>query len=338
MGSVLLGGKTEARPENTGGRVLIWNSNYPPDSSQAAKPKVLGYLGFDITNAIAVAAGDAHSLVLLANGKVVGIGNNEMGQAFAGKGQIIGWTPSTNTKALRFASTYQQQGEALVHLRTGVLTDVMKIAARVHHSIAVRKDGSVEVWGADFQAEPFLLPVRFGKVTSVACGRDADWFLMHGGSLIELRKGLAQPVLSVSNVVMVAGTTHDRSQFVVLSGNGQVCSGSVREGVKVLVNSGSDVKSIAAGGWQILTLHADGKLTAHGGYLPENLTNITAVAVGEKHSLALKADGTVVSWGINRRRQAESPTGLSNVIAIAAGNGFSLAVTTNAVVAESFRR
>jgi hypothetical protein len=338
VAAVLVGGQTAARPADTGGRVLFWNSSLAPDGPQPMEPKLLGFLGSDITNAIAVAAGDAHSLVLLANGKVVGIGNNEMGQAFAGSGQIIGWVPATNTKALRFASTYQQQGEALVHLSTGVLTDVIKIATRVHHSIAVRKDGSVEAWGADFQAEPFVFPVRFTKVTSVACGRDADWFLMQGGSLVELRKGLAQPVLGVSNVVMVAGTTHDRSKFVALSGDGQVCSGSVREGVTVLVNSSSDVQSIAAGGWQILALHVDGKLTAHGGYLPENLNTITAVAVGEKHSLALKADCTVASWGINRRRQAEVPAGLSNVVAIAAGNGFSLAITTNAAVAERFRR
>jgi alpha-tubulin suppressor-like RCC1 family protein len=59
-------------------------------------------------------------------------------------------------------------------------------------------------------------------------------------------------------------------------------------------------------------------------------TRFIAVAAGGEHSLALKADGTVVAWGRNLSSEATVPTGLSNVIAIAAGgrsgSGFSLAL------------
>jgi alpha-tubulin suppressor-like RCC1 family protein len=59
-------------------------------------------------------------------------------------------------------------------------------------------------------------------------------------------------------------------------------------------------------------------------------TQFIAVAAGGEHSLALKADGTVVAWGRNLSGEATVPAGLSNVIAIAAGGrsdtGFSLAL------------
>ena len=52
-----------------------------------------------------------------------------------------------------------------------------------------------------------------------------------------------------------------------------------------------------------------------------------AIAAGEYHSLALKADGTVVAWGDNGYGQTTVPSGLSNVVAIAAGGYHSLALT-----------
>ena len=45
---------------------------------------------------------------------------------------------------------------------------------------------------------------------------------------------------------------------------------------------------------------------------------MVAIAAGAEHSLALRADGTVVAWGGNTYGQTKVPTGLSNVVAIAA--------------------
>jgi hypothetical protein len=63
------------------------------------------------------------------------------------------------------------------------------------------------------------------------------------------------------------------------------------------------------------------------------LTNVVAVAGGAYHSLALKADGTVVAWGAGTSNalapnygQAMVPAGLTNVVAVAAGFYHSLAL------------
>ena len=65
---------------------------------------------------------------------------------------------------------------------------------------------------------------------------------------------------------------------------------------------------------------------------------MTAVAAGGNHSLALKADGTVVAWGENTDAegyvagQSVVPWGLTNVVAIAAGEYHSLALKADGTV------
>ena len=52
--------------------------------------------------------------------------------------------------------------------------------------------------------------------------------------------------------------------------------------------------------------------------VPAGLTNVTQIAAGSSHSLALNADGTVVAWGNNLSGQTTVPPGLTNGIAVAA--------------------
>lgn len=66
--------------------------------------------------------------------------------------------------------------------------------------------------------------------------------------------------------------------------------------------------------------------------VPAGLTGVTAISAGGYHGLALKSDGTVVSWGRNFYHQTDVPAGLSNVTAIAAGFYVSLALKNDGAV------
>ena len=95
-------------------------------------------------------------------------------------------------------------------------------------------------------------------------------------------------------------------------------------------------------------LHAAGSVTAWGYYydltfpetyrpmyVPPGLTNVTAVAGGYNHALALKSDGKVVAWGWNGNGLTNVPTSASNVVAIYAGgngSGYSLALRNDGKV------
>lgn len=66
--------------------------------------------------------------------------------------------------------------------------------------------------------------------------------------------------------------------------------------------------------------------------VPAGLTNAAEVAGGWRHSLAVKADGTVQGWGDDTFGQIDLPAG-SNYVAAACGDLFSLALETNGMVA-----
>ncbi len=65
---------------------------------------------------------------------------------------------------------------------------------------------------------------------------------------------------------------------------------------------------------------------------PTNTGGLVDVAAGRSHALALRRDGTVVSWGVNTAGQLEQPAGLTDVVAIAAGDAHSLALRTDGTV------
>ena len=54
---------------------------------------------------------------------------------------------------------------------------------------------------------------------------------------------------------------------------------------------------------------------------------MTAIAAGSAHSLARKADGTVVVWGDNSFGQTNVPANLNGVFSISAGGYHNLVIT-----------
>jgi serine/threonine protein kinase len=66
--------------------------------------------------------------------------------------------------------------------------------------------------------------------------------------------------------------------------------------------------------------------------IPDNLGPVVALAVGGRHALALKADGTVVQWGNEDPRILGVPEGLNHIVAIDAGSNVSACLRDDGVV------
>jgi alpha-tubulin suppressor-like RCC1 family protein len=176
--------------------------------------------------------------------------------------------------------------------------------------------------------------------------------------LVVTNRVLATGVVTIANqvlgnaVAVAAGSSHGlalRADGTVVGWGGNlsgeatgsstpypsVTNGVVSLGGRVVTN----VTAIAAGQYHSLALRNDGKVAAWGANesgqssVPEDLNDVIAIAAGGNHSLALKRDTTVVAWGL----QNTPPTALSNVLAIATcGEAYApgLALVNNGAVVE----
>ena len=292
------------------------------NSTQADSPIAAGPLSF----VTAVAAGLHHSLALLANGTVLAWGSNLSGQLGDG-GATSSTTPVPVTE----------------------LSSVKAVAAGANHSLALLDNGTVLAWGSnesgqlgDGAEENSVVPVAvagLSGVTAIAAGGEYSLALLADGT------------------VMAWGDDED----------GQLGDGkTVASDVPVAVHGLSAVTAIAAGSAHALALLSDGTVSAWGrnqnGQLgnpgvteqfesseaEEDISDVpvpvigvsgaTAVAAGQRHSMALLSDGTVDAWGGDPDGQLgdgafatrdEVPTavvGLAGVEAIAAGGEHSMAL------------
>lgn len=141
--------------------------------------------------------------------------------------------------------------------------------------------------------------------------------------------GVYQCRLVVSNAVVgvLAGATHrfTTGQRLAVWGSGAAGQTNFPAGL-------TNVTAIAAGGSHNLALRAGGGVLAWGQNtygqtnVPASVTNAIAVAAGGTHSMALLANGRVLAWGKNSLGQTNVPATLTNAVAIAAGVNHSVAV------------
>lgn len=241
-----------------------------------------------LSNVIAVAAGDAHSLALKADGTVWAWGSNFLGQL------------GDNSSIDRLIPV-QVHGAG----GTGVITNVIAIAAGAAHSIALKADGTAWVWGRSTIAPVQVVApggLTVNDVTAVSAGGAHSLLLRAGGA------------------VWAAGSNSDGQ-----IGNNNPSTGNFNL-VQVVSPDGTgslnDVIAIVASDVHSLALKADGTVFAWGsnayGALGDNtnvherrapvqvvgvggvgvLTGVVAIAAGT-NSEAMKSDGSLWTWGFN---------------------------------------
>ena len=94
---------------------------------------------------------------------------------------------------------------------------------------------------------------------------------------------------------------------------------------------------VAGGNAHTVALRADGSVVAWGKndygqcVVPEPNSGYIAVSAGHEHSMGLKSDGTIVAWGSNYYGQCDVPAG-SSFIAIAGGGSHSLALKSDGTI------
>jgi alpha-tubulin suppressor-like RCC1 family protein len=117
-----------------------------------------------------------------------------------------------------------------------------------------------------------------------------------------------------------------------------VCWGSNSLGQTNAPSEATNVTAVAGGGNHSLALRADKRVLAWGDNafgqcdVPAGASNVIAITAGRFHSLALREQGTVLAWGANEHGQGTVPGDLVNIVDIAAGGLHNLALRLDGTV------
>lgn len=313
------------------GSVVTWGAN------------LLGQLGIGVqsyfsthdpvevslSDVVDIAAGDAFTLALLADGTVWGWGSNAMGQLGASSTATIEYTP----------------------IQIAGVSEAVSVSAAANSAFAVLDDGTVVGWGSnangalgrgDFLPASDATPtavVGLTDVSSLSAGgtsgathvlalRDDGTVWAWGGNMSgELGVEVVTPARATAGVVPG------------LSGVVQVAAGSgfslaLKSDGTVLGWGGANVGQLGAGTVGASTVDP----------VEADVVDVAFIAAGQQHAMAVHEDGAVSSWGANTfgqlgigsdsgfRLDPQGVTGLGDVVGVSAGVQHSLAVDADGQV------
>uniref|UniRef100_A8M5C0 LPXTG-motif cell wall anchor domain n=2 Tax=Salinispora arenicola TaxID=168697 RepID=A8M5C0_SALAI len=250
----------------------------------------------------AIAGGDGHSLALTSTGSVLAWGDNSDGQLGDGT------TTDTTTPVA-------------VDLPTG--TEVTAIAAGNDHSLALTSTGSVLAWGDNSDGQ-----LGDGTTTDTSTPVTVDLPTTTTATAISAGADYSLSLSSTGGAF--AWGNNDQGQL------GDETTLSTSTPVNVALQPGTTLLAVAGGSGHSLAITSDNAAIAWGdnsqGQLgdgtttdalaPVNValapgTEITAVAAGRLHSVALTSAGTAFTWGNNASGQLGNGTNTTSSTPVA---------------------
>jgi alpha-tubulin suppressor-like RCC1 family protein len=224
------------------------------------------------------------------------------------------------------------------------LTGIVAISGGYYHTVALKDDGTVWAWGdnqygqlGDATNTNSSVPVQVSSLTGITA----------------ICAGFGHSIALKDNGTVWAWGDNSYNQF----GNGDFINSNVPVQISTLTN----ITAIAAGGYHTIALKNDHTIWACGyniyGQIGSgstagtidvpvqisSLTDITSIAAGIYHTIALKSDGSFWIWGFNVYGQLGNGTNtqsnvpllissMTNVSAIAGGEHHTLALKKDGTV------
>jgi len=280
----------------TDGTIMAWGDNGAGqlgDGTTTSSSSPVAVTGLEGT-VIAIAAGDFHTVALMADGTVKAWGLN-------GSGQLGNGTTTSSSTPVTVV---------------GLSGMVTAIAAGDYFTLALMADGKVMAWGSNYYGQlgngsytnssvPVAVTDPGGKITAIAAGWEHSIALMADGTVKTWGDNYYGQLGN--------GTYNERSTPTTVSGINGI------------------VTAIAAGDTHTVALLADGTMRTWGDNYYGQLGNgedgndsytpvaviglagtVIAIAAGDYHTLAIMADGTVKAWGDNGSGQLGDGSYYSN--------------------------
>ena len=255
----------------------------------------------DLVDVIQISGGYAHTIALRAGGTVRCWGRSDMGQCDTPADlrdvvQVVGG--GYNTIALRANGRvlgwgYNSYGQCNA---PADLNNAVQVAAGVEHTVALRATGAITCWGNNNYSQ-CNVPTDLGEVVQVAAGSFTTIALKANGQ-----------VRCWGSIWDVPADLTDAVQVV---GGGQ--------GFTIARRSNRQVRC-----WGSNDFHACDT--------PADLTDVVQIAGGDVHTIALRANGRVLSWGASHWNgsgnfgQCNVPSDLIDAVQVAGGGHHTIAL------------
>ncbi|MCL2680110.1 MAG: hypothetical protein FWF11_01335 [Coriobacteriia bacterium] len=245
------------------------------------------------TNWRSVSAGLNHSLGLRADGSLWSWGSNGNGKT------------GLNTIA----------GDQTTPIQVGTATNWTQVSAGNLHSLGIRSDGTLWAWGTNLDGRTGLGTTTGNQLTPAQVGTATNWASVSAGNTHSLA------IASDGTLWAWGSNSLGRTGLGTLAGT---------QNTPLQVGSATDWMQVSAATDHSLAIRSDGTLWAWGdNWLGRtglgtfsgtqntplqvgSATNWTQVSVGDAHSLAVRADGTLWAWGDN----TQGRTGLGTLAGI----------------------
>jgi len=290
-----------------GGEVWAWGANFRGQLGdgttidrllpvQVRGPDGEGFL----MNIVALAAGNTHTVALKEDGTVWSWGSNTYGEL--GDGTVVRKVTPVHV---------------LGHGGEGFLEEILKVAAGVDYSLALMKDGSVWAWGVNGSGQLGNGENTSSSVPVRVKGPYGEGFL---SDIVDIDCGFSHNIALKSDGTLWSWGNNYYGQL----GDGTIENRNTPVEVRGPDEIGlmSDVINIDAGAYSSIALKKDGTVWTWGKndsgelgdgtkiirYSPVQvkganndafIKDVIAISMGGYHTIALKNDGTLGSWGGN---------------------------------------
>jgi alpha-tubulin suppressor-like RCC1 family protein len=241
----------------------------------------------DLTNAVAIDAGDYLSFALREDGSVISW-PSDLTPPF--------WTNVVAIDAQGDWLALRSDGTLSSYMAPLRFSNVVAIAGGEFHNLMLNADGTLTSWGTANWGTTNI-PCDATNIVAIAVGRKHSVALRDSGTVLAWG-GAFLPTTDVppglSNVVAIAGGT---DYSLALQSDGTLATWGVGP---VLPLGLSNVVSIAAGDRHSLALKSDGTVVAWGddtfgqADVPQDLTNVLAISCGDYQSEALVGESPPV--------------------------------------------
>ena len=264
----------------------------------------------NIENVVDIAAGNNHALLVTEDGKIYSFGSNSYGQ--------LGRT-----------------GNAYTPEEIPNLENIEKVAAGNYHSMAIDKEGNVYTWGYNQNGQlgdgtrisnSIPTKIKLTNITKIATKNntsaaiDGDGNLYTWGYNYYGQQGITTDNVytprKVSILEKIIDVAVENNTIIVLDQNGEVLASGYNTYGNLGNNTTQTRKSfdkVIEKYETITTGEGEEETTTT---TPVYLSGIKSIEAGNEYAVAIKEDGTAISWGYNGYSQSSNGTTTNNLLPV----------------------